>query len=684
MRYINVETINGIKKEKVYNVNDFPYDILAGAETISKKNTEYYNIIATFDIETTTIETPKDEKGKYIFSPYGFMYHWQMCVNGVVVFGRYWNEWLVFLNNLKERLLLNEKRRLVCYVHNLAFEFQFFKDFLPIDSIFAKEERKPMKVLSDGIEFRCSYFLSNMSLGKFCENTANVTHYKLVDTYNYRKIRTPKTPLTEEEQAYCFNDVMGLYECISTLLKEDTIISIPLTNTGYVRREYRKVMNGKKNRAQFIKTRLYPEQYEMLKKAFRGGNTHANRYLAGLTLENVYSCDLESSYPASINLAEYPIGKFTDVTLDTQEKLDYYTKNFCVVMEIEFFDIVAKDDNVIPYIPIAKCEKTNDIINDNGRILQAHYLKMTITNIDLDIIRETYDYKGLYVIKAMYSKRGKLPIELREKMMMFYNEKTKLKGIENKEYEYLKSKNRLNSTFGMMVSDIAHSLITFIDNEWGEEKPDLEKALNDFYNSRNSFLSYQWGVFVTANSRRLLQDMLNVVKMDVVYVDTDSIKFINKYHIKEFQLKNRELVKKAIENDVPAVAYDSKGHKHFMGIWDITDGAYSKFKTLGAKKYCYNKMKDNSFHITVSGMGKEKGAKAVGSCENFIIGKCYTNIGRTTSWYNDSPITEIEVNGEKFLSGSNIGVLDTTYTLGVTKEYWDIIGKHLKLGIDKI
>ena len=69
----------------------------------------------------------------------------------------------------------------------------------------------------------------------------------------------------------------GLSECIAQkIYEEGDITKIPLTNTGYVRREYRIAMNdNSKNRDNFLKTKLNAKQYTMLKKAFRGGNTHA-------------------------------------------------------------------------------------------------------------------------------------------------------------------------------------------------------------------------------------------------------------------------------------------------------------------------------------------------------------------------------------------------------------------------
>lgn len=683
MEKLLVSTINGEYETNIYNVNDFPYYDLVLLPTCHKKNTTYYNVSSAFDIESTTLDGEKDSKGCYVKNPSAFMYQWQFCINKKVIFGRTWEEFQLLLKKLTTVLSLSKQQRLVIYVHNLSYEFQFMKEFIDIDSIFAREKRKVLKCLTtNGIEFRCSYFLSNMSLAKFCENTEGVTHYKLKDTYDYSKLRTPATPLTLEEKQYCYNDVYGLCECIDGLLKDDTIISIPLTNTGYVRREYRQAMkSNKKNWFKFQDTQLTEEQYRMLRRCFRGGNTHANRYVAGAKINEVGSEDIQSSYPATMLLdAEYPVGRFMEVKLNNQTKLDYYCRNYCVVLEVSFLNIICKKDVAIPYIDLAHCYNVNGVVNDNGRILKADGLSMTITNIDLDIIRRTYIYDGFVIHKAIYATKGKLPKELRKKLLEFYYQKTTLKGVEGKEYEYLKSKNRVNSTFGMCVTDIVNDTITYNSDtmEWGEEIQDINTALTDFYNNRNNFLSYQWGVFVTANARKRLQDMLDVVGLDVVYIDTDSIKFQNLEHVKEFEEKNKEIIKQCEENDIPAYV-DFNGKRNYLGIWD-NEGVYEQFKTLGAKKYCFNK-KDKKgnikFGITVAGMSKVKGAKAVGNIDNFCINRRFENVGRTTSWYNDVKPHHITVNGCTFLTASNIGILETSYTLGVTCEYLELIGVNL-------
>ena len=66
---------------------------------------------------------------------------------------------------LQDTLLLKNNRRLVVYVHNLSYEFQFMRKHFTWKSVFSIDSRKPIYAVTDfGIEFRCSYILSGYSL----------------------------------------------------------------------------------------------------------------------------------------------------------------------------------------------------------------------------------------------------------------------------------------------------------------------------------------------------------------------------------------------------------------------------------------------------------------------------------------------------------------------------------------
>lgn len=130
-------------------------------------------------------------------------------------------------------------------------------------------------------------------------------------------------------------------------------------------------------------------------------------------------------------------------------------------------------------------------------------------------------------------------------------------------------------------------------------------------------LHYQWGIYVTAHARKQLQDMLDVVGMDAVYCDTDSIKFLHPdVHIPEFEAKNKILEKRAIDHDIPAFC-DVGDNRYILGVWELDD-LYIQFKTLGAKKYCGVEWDEKAaqsgkdpvrFTSTVAGMNKNQARK---------------------------------------------------------------------------
>lgn len=689
MEIINVPLKdNSITREIAYNINDFPYEKFNDCEIVTKKGKHgysAYNIPAAFDIETTTIEPhfTYDNHGKKIYDtpPFGFMYHWQFCLIDTVVFGRTWEEFQCFLARLKKAMTLNDKQRLVIYVHNLSFEFQFMQNFITVSDLFAKDERKPLKLSGGGFEWRCSYFLSNMSLKKFCENTKTCVHMKLNgEEFNYKKIRTPKTPLTEYEKGYNYNDVRGLCECIAEKLVEYDILRIPLTSTGYVRNDFRKaVTSNPENRAIFLSSSLSPEEYTQCRDAVTGGVAHANRFYANQILYELHSRDIQSSYPYQSESKLFPVGGWSEVGIESKKELDFLCENYACIFTVRFFDIETKPNTPIPYISISKCKEHCDILNDNGKLLSAKEIMLTITDVDYKIIKEVYKIRSFQIVKFMYCRKERMSLEYRQQNLEFYEAKTKLKGIESAYYEYMKSKNKLNGAYGMEITDICHDIINWSGGEWSSVKADadkLKKDLESFYKSQKNFLIYQQGVFVPAYGRAQLYDAIRITGKDTVYVDTDSDKYFNDHEL-AFEEYNRKLIEEAKKSDTCLVAKNSKGQLCYAGIFE-KDAEYKTFKTLGAKKYCYEtfdkKKSKYVFGITVAGMSKEKGAKAVGNVGNFKIGNTFENVGRSTAYYNDTgKIFKITVIGDTFTTSSNIGIVETTYTLGVTDEYSNII-----------
>ncbi len=654
---------------KAYNQDDFPYNRIKKSNPLIQLSKRYIEHLMTFDIETSTIE-------KTDGSFEGYMYHWQVCIDGFVCFGRTWKEFLTFLRKMNRALKnYDEMHKLVCYIHNFSYEFQFLYSWIKLTNVFAIDKRKPLKAISKdfNIEFRCSYLLSNMNLKKFIENTPNAHYFKGSGDLDYKKVFTPKSTLTMSELGYCYNDVMGLYEAIIYLLREDTLTTIPLTSTGYVRRECRNNMRkNKKNRKQFLELKLNDKLYTLCKDAFRGGNTASNRYKTNFINYDVSSYDMSSAYPYAMISGLYPITPFQEETITSLDMLDDYNNRYCTLAYYSFEKVKLKKGIPFPYIPYSKCIEFIAPNYDtkfkgkeycyNGRVLEADFIKIAMTNYDYQIFITQYDYdeENVRVEDFYYSHKGFLPKELTDTVIEFFTLKSQLKGIKEKEYEYMKSKNKLNSLYGMIVTDIIRQENLFNDQwEKGENS-----TLEEYYSKRNNFLSYQWGLFVTSICRVNLEKTVSRIGLDCIYIDTDSVKYVGS-HDDVFEQINQEMIDWCDQNDI--INYVNVGnHKYFLGLYDKEKG-YDEFVTLGAKKYAFKQT--NKIGITVAGLNKKSGAKELerkGGLSNFKIGTEFLNSGRKTVYYNDDKKHFLTVQGCKIENASNIALVDTTYTLGMT------------------
>lgn len=648
----------------IYNNQDFPFEDIPKTSTFTKHDVGYKNYICTFDIESYTIDLKRGDK----IVPEGYMYIWQFCINGRVCMGRTWKEFLDFLCTLKKRCGVKDKySRLVIYVHFLSYEFQFISRFFEWENVFAKDKRKVIRANTvDNIEFRCSWFLTNKSLDRFCKDEPECYFNKTDgDKFVYDKMRTPETFLSDEELYYCYCDVMGLYQALRGLMKVDNLATIPMTSTGYVRRYCRNAMvKNQNNRRLFEKTACNKRIYELIEMMKRGGNTHGNRFAIGQIVENVHNYDFSSSYPFVLLTEKYPVSRFNKVRVSTYYELrKIFSLEKAMIIHLIITNVKLKEYTPVPYIPLDKCIRKGRVTKFNGRILEADYIEMVVNEVDFTIIESMYSFEKMAVMEMYIAEKDYIPEELAECIRHFFYNKSALKGVDD--YNYMKSKNLLNSIFGMCFTNPVHDIIEY-DGVWKEERGDINSELEKFYKSRNSFLPFQWGCWVTAYARHNLQKAIDKVGIKMIYTDTDSIKCVN---VPEniFSDLNEEMRKKAIERKAYA---EVNGRLFLMGQLE-RENDYKRFCTWGAKKYAYEDS-EGGIHITIAGVDKKKGANELVSLENFKIGFEFRDGGGTSSWYNDDDIHYLEVDGCTIETGANVGIHNSTYKLGVTKEFFEL------------
>ena len=580
----------------------------------SNKQIYYYNTPNSFDIETSSYYINGQKCAN--------MYMWETRLSNHKFKGRTWAEFVELINEISNLLETSINRRLVIYVHNLAYEFQFMRKFFSWYKIFSLSNRKVIYAITDeGIEFRCSYILSGYSL-EYIGNNLLFKHKvkKLVGDLDYKLIRHNKTIITDKEWGYLDNDCEIVVAYISELLdKYENVSNLPLTKTSVVRnlcrercfREKGKKSDKKRrNYSRLIKSlTLTADEYEQLKKAFQGGYTHGSNLKINKVFENVDSYDFTSSYPFVMCSEKFPMESSCIINSSSIDFIKKASNNYCCLFDIKFKNL---NDNFYfeHYISSSRCKIKGRRMVDNGRVVFADELETTITEQDLDIILQTYTFDDVEITNLRLYRKAYLPYDIINFILDLYEDKTKFKDVEGKEIEYMGSKENINSMYGMAVTDIVRDEITYDNNlGWGCEKADIENSINSYNNSSNRFLFYPWGVWVTAYARHNLWEAIIKLKDDYLYSDTDSVKIKNsKKYSNFFNDYNKKVVEKLsimcdfyridIRRTYPKTI---KGEYKILGIWDF-DGSYKKFKTLGAKRYMYE-CKDG-WKLTVAGLGK--------------------------------------------------------------------------------
>lgn len=684
-------------------LNDINIDIVSKFDNYNKTVKKYFNVESAFDIETSSVMLENEQK-------FAFMYEWTFGIKdkNFICYGRTWEEFKDLCRQLQEYFLLDSEHILVVYVHNLSYEFQFMRKYFNWLDVFAVDERKPVKALcSYGIEFRDSYILSGYSLEKLAENLVSHNIKKLVGDLDYNLTRTYITELTENELAYCNNDVEIVLAYINEQIEQyGNITKIPMTNTGRVRnfvkdkcyfteKNHRKSSKGKYQRYKELMNELTltTGEYTMLKRCFMGGFTHASMLYSGKLLHDVASIDFTSSYPYVMLSEKFPMSKPEKVNPTKEQFLKWVNDDNVGLMFVVRFKGLQSKLSFETYLSESKCDVLENPIINNGRVFKADTVQTTITDIDFKILYKCYTWDSIEIANVHKFYMQYLPKPILLAIVELYEKKTTLKDVSGKEVEYLVNKGMLNSVYGMCVTDIVRDNISYED-DWQLEKYTIEmmnEQIEKYNSSSNRFLYYPWGVWVTAYARKNLWNGILEIGIDYVYSDTDSVKFLNyekhKEYINRYNLDVERKLKKMckfrqieFERLKPKTI---KGVEKMIGVWDF-EGIYTHFKTLGAKRYLVRSKKDEKLHLTVAGLSKQNGVEYMLRICNNDYEKVFANFnddlyipenetGKHTHTYIDSPITSMitdyQNNVVEVTALSGVHLSPCEFTLSISQQY---------------
>lgn len=151
---------------------------------------------------------------------------------------------------------------------------------------------------------------------------------KAVGDWDYTLVRTPETPLTEDELFYARRDVQVIPQYLQWLMRanhwltSDMLGSRVLTKTSLVRQMARREIGGRRVTLQGGKkitlqhafemtcNQEFPKDYKsyaLRKACFRGGLTFTSAKTAGVVVDGVASLDVTSMHHAFINGRRLPV-----------------------------------------------------------------------------------------------------------------------------------------------------------------------------------------------------------------------------------------------------------------------------------------------------------------------------------------------------------------------------------------
>lgn len=602
-------------------------------------------------------------------------------------------EWLLFI---RDKMELNTHKKVVVYVHNLSYDMQYLKHFISKHSemfnVLALKAHKILQVETDHFIFKCSYLLSNRGLDAWCKAT-NSDHVKAVGTIDYDMIRYQDDELTEDDWFYQLSDVASMSDCWDIEGGEQfDIQTIPLTSTGFVRYDGRKLFKeDDENRKKFQREQLSSDLYMIAKDAFMGGYTHGNRHYAGKRLKgNIKHYDYRSFYPSATRCDYFPSTAFSlfykykngdEYDEYLEEDLNNLINNKCCLMTVMLTDGTLDPDVTAPILSAHKVLKgrMTEIIKveDNGRILEfTGTTVLRLTELDYKWVMKQYDFEEVKILEMWTAERDYLPKWVNVLTDKYFLNKNTLKEIDP--LEYAKSKAKLNAIYGMFATALNRDewIMDELTGEWSSNSPDLEEALSKYYNSRNSFMSYQYGVYVTAHCRdRLLTMIEEVIGYDnFIYADTDSAFFFTdeeiNNNINEINRINRE---ECIRRG--AGVYNDKGEFiEYMAFEDENDDI-TEFKFLHAK--CYGMISKGKLAITIAGVtskwrdgsGRTR-EEELGDLDNLEDGFVFEQCGGTSCFYTEDLPTVEEIDGHITEYASACIITDVNYTIKDLRKEW--------------
>ena len=392
---------------------------------------------------------------------------------------------------------------------------------------------------------------------------------------DYNKHRPSDYEPTEEEISYIHNDT----EIVARVLKLEYDRGMTnLTSAGDTFSIY-KAECGTFFRSLFPELNIETDTF--IRNAYRGGACMVNpKYQDRILDETINVYDVNSMYPNQMcnELLPYshPLYEIGEIKKDSTYPLFIqHIEVDCRLKEGHFPCILLNNS--------ANFQRFY-LVNTEGEMLE-----LTLTNIDLELLKENYEIYEINYIDG-YKFLGSKNL-FKKYILPLYDMKCKTRGAEKELYKLL-----INSLYGKFaMAPNRTNRIPFLNNGIVDYALGDEVIVKPIYTAVSCF--------ITSYARKQLYGVINAHKDTFVYCDTDSVHLLN--------------------DTLPDELVDDKR----LGAWKL-EKVYYKSKYLGTKKYMGYRTKEYLKSATDTGVdtklaGCPDEVKATITIENFKIGASF-------------------------------------------------------------
>lgn len=589
------------------------FSILNNSPVIHRQSNKdsllYSRLIITADTETSKGEGTQDNH--VVIWAIHIQFNHQLIVT---LYGRKPSEFADCIQTLKNSIPAN---KIYVYFHNWGYDWTFLRKFLigkflkPNYQLNLKPHCPLLIEFDNGVIFRDSLPLAQRRLEKWAVDL-HTEHVKRSGDWDYSLKRHQNTPISGLELGYLEGDVVTLGDCIQKTMDilNCNITTLPYTATGMPRRDVQRI--GRKNKAKqkYNNRKQTFEEYIFSEKVYHGGYSHGNRHYIDYVVNKPVECyDFSSSYPSVLIYEKYPAEGWTHTDDYTADDIIAEMDDYAFMFNLHLFNVNLKPGIVMPALQFSKADKVINAVNDNGRLLACDYIQIPITEQDLYIIMQQYDYDKITVSNVHFAEKDYLPRWLTDYIYSLYKDKCELKGGDPVLYDIQKSK--LNSVYGLHVmkcvkfdnvEDYDTGEYYVNDNPIEDGYIEPEELYKKYTNKWGTILPYQWGVWCTAYAFKNLFMLGDCIGDggQWLYSDTDSCYGYGWDSDKIDAYNNNIRAKLKARGYDPIVI---NGKEYIPGIAEL-DGEYTQFKCVGAKRYVCRNL-DGSLKVTVAGVPKK-------------------------------------------------------------------------------